>query len=95
MTTYTFSAPMKDPEAALDYEMDWSEWLEQGETISGVQVTSSDAALDVSNASTSDGKVLWRLTGGVASSDYFVTVQITTSSGQVDHRTVRVPVRNQ
>lgn len=93
--TYTFSAPMKDPAAALDYEMDWSAWLEDGETISAVEITSPDGALTVTNASTANGKVLWRLAGGVANIDYTITVQITTSSEQVDHRSVRIPVRDQ
>lgn len=95
--SYSFTAPIKDPSAVLDYVMDWSPWLATGETIIASPlplVTSANPAMTVANISVSDGdKVRFRLSGGNAGSDYLVTVRITTSSGQVDERTIRIQVR--
>jgi hypothetical protein len=91
----TFTAEDKDPAAILDYEMDWSLWLAEGETIvsATVQVAESDLALTM--ISTVDGKIVrWRAEGGSAGSNYDVTVEVNTSSGQRDQRTVRFPVRD-
>lgn len=95
--SYSFTAAPKDPSALLDYEMDWSAWLAEGETIvsSPLPVVSSSApALTVGTVSVSGGtKVRFRIGGGVAGQNYTVTVRITTSIGQIDERSVLYRVR--
>lgn len=92
--SYSYIAPAKDPEAILDYQMDWTDWLLAGETIIAEAVVPSDPALLISGVTLAGtGAVQWRTAGGVAGRDYLVTVSITTSTGQIDQRTVRIPVR--
>jgi len=93
--TYSFTAPEKDPQAALFYQMDWTAWLEPDATITSQIVTSADTDLLISEVNEENGRVTWKAAGGVHACDYLVTVAITTSDGQEDHRTVRFPVREQ
>lgn len=91
---WSFTAEPKDPEAVLEYEMDWSRWLAEGETLVQPAKVRATGEIDVAFARVVDGRyVRWRLSGGVAGEDCFVTVTADTSSGQTDERTIRVPVR--
>jgi hypothetical protein len=92
--TFTFDAPWKDPNSTLDYSMDWSGWLDDGETITSQQVTADPAGLTVSNVSGASGVVRWRLAGGTVGTVYYVTVRVTTSVGQIDDRTVRIRIKD-
>jgi hypothetical protein len=91
--SFSFTAPPKDPQASLDYDMDWTGWLAAGETIAAQSVSSNDAVLVVTGVALTGNKVRWRLSGGVAGQNYLVTVAITTSTGQADNRTVQIRVR--
>lgn len=90
----SFTAPPKDPQATLDYGMDWSRWLGEDEEIVAQQVTATgDLPITLARIEPGGKEVAWRLSGGEAGEDYFVTVRIDTSSGQRDERSLRVPVR--
>lgn len=84
--TYTFIAPPKDPSAILDHAMDWTDWRKKGETITAQTVTSTDAT--ITNVAQSGGVVTWRIAGGTLGQGAIVTVQITTSTGRIDERSV-------
>lgn len=91
--SYSFTAPRKDPDATLDYQMDWSAFLAEGETITAQAVT-GPVGITISGVTQASGIVRWRVAGGTSGTSYQVTVQITTSAGQVDQRTVSIPVRD-
>ena len=84
---------VKDPDATLDYEFDWSDWLATGETIASEDVTVEDG-LTKGSVTESDGKVTVRLSGGTVNTRYSVACKITTSSGQIDERTMSILVKN-
>ena len=85
----TFQAPPKDPAAILIHAMDWTAWLETAETISAQTATSSvPAELVIDQVAQATGVVTWRVQGGTAGKKYTVTIQITTSSGRRDERSV-------
>jgi len=88
--------PPKDPGATLDYQVDWSAWLAQGETITGTPVVTVDDGLTLNppgKATTqADGKVTFWLAGGAAGQVYTVACQITTSQGRTDQRSFRLAV---
>lgn len=93
--SYSFTAPRKDPDAVLDYELDWSaNWLADGETITAQTVTCEDDDITISSVTQSGGVVRFRVAGGAAGSSYLVTCEITTSAGQTDQRTIQIPVRD-
>lgn len=95
--------PPKDPSAVLDYKFDWAsktnntgltDWLSDGETILGYNVTVTSGITKVSDSLSDDGTsvVVW-LSGGTDDSDYTVTCQIQTAT-RTDERSAIVPVRN-
>lgn len=88
MSTTTF---VKDPEAVLDYAVDWSKWLREGETIAASSVTATSGITVDSDTHTDTLVTVW-LSGGELGVRYEVTNRITTSQGRSDDRTFRVDV---
>jgi hypothetical protein len=86
--------PPKAPASVLDYQLDWSAWLANGETISSADVT-ADAGITVNPTgkatSVSGGIVTFWLGGGASGTTYNVTVTVTTTA-RVDSRTIQVTV---
>lgn len=92
--SYTFTAPVKDPAAVLDHGMDWTDELDDGETISGEpSVIAFPAGLTIAAVNAANGIVNWRVSGGTAGQAYIATCRITTSTGRVLELSVRYPVR--
>ena len=91
---YSFTAEAKDPEAVLGYEMDWGEWLSEGETLVQAAKVRATGNVEIAFERVEEGRfVRWRVSGGEAGEDAFITITIDTSSGQTDERTIRLPVR--
>ena len=88
---------VKDPDAVLDYSLDWAEWLEPGDTITASTWTASamNGALDMIEVGdmtfTGDMTTVW-LSGGGECEAYVVTNHVTTSGGREDDRSLLVQV---
>lgn len=87
MTTW-----VKDSDAVLDWQYDWSSWLETGETIDSYVIT-AETDITAANDSETGGKVTVWLSGGTAGENYDVACRITTSAGRTDERTITIRVR--
>jgi hypothetical protein len=83
---------IKDPDAVLDYEFDWSRWLTGGETIASHVATVTNATRD-SSAHSGTSVTVW-VSGGTVGDTATVACRITTSAGRIDERTIRLRVRN-
>ena len=91
----------KDPQSTLDYTIDWSSWVTDGdaiatsvwdvETIAGdvTPVVNTNDVMDV-GASTS---TVW-LSGGELRNTYRITNTITTTNGLTDERYFRLNITN-
>lgn len=91
--SYEFTAPVKDPDSRLDYEMDWTDWLREGETITAFEVFNASApGLTIGAVFQANGKVVWRVSGGILGAAYIVTCRVTTSADRADDRSVRFRV---
>lgn len=82
----------KDPDAELDYSVDWSSWLASGEVISTSSWTVEDGLTEASGSKTDSVATVW-VSGGTVGQVYRLTNQIVTSSGRTDERSVWVLVR--
>lgn len=86
----------KDPDAVLDYLVDWSAWLPTGDTItaSTFTVNSDDNGAIVVDDTLFDSTTttVW-LSGGVAGEKYTVTNHITTADGREDDRSITISVK--
>ncbi len=80
----------KDPNAVLDYSVDWSRWLD-GDTIATSVWTVPSGLTKVSDTSTTTKTTAW-LSGGTADQSYTVTNRITTTGGRTEDRSFIVKV---
>lgn len=91
---------VKDPQAKLDYSVDWTageggSWLQTGETITAstwtvpAGITQSTPAPSFTGTKTT----IW-LTGGTVGVNYAVVNHITTNQGREDDRTIHIHVAN-
>lgn len=79
---------IKDPDALLDYKVDWGEWLGNDQIISAAAINDAVASAQASGlriasvvVSASTAVVAW-LSAGVLDNEYTVTVRIWTSAGR-------------
>lgn len=79
----------KDPDAVLDYYVDWSNWL-GSDTIVASQWEVDDPGLEIDTHSYTTTKAAVWLSGGVDGDVYQVTNQITTAEGRKDNRSITI-----
>ena len=84
----------KDPDAVLDYSVDWSLWL-AGDEISTSEWMLEEGALleQVTDTNTTTKTTVW-LRGGQKGTTYLVTNRIVTVGGRTDDRTISVKVED-
>jgi len=81
----------KDPQAILDYSIEWSTWLVTGETISTSTWTVPAGLTKVSDSKTTTATTVW-LSGGTVGTAYTVTCHIKTSVNREDDRSFIIVV---
>lgn len=84
----------KDPAAVLDFEVDWSDWLEAGDAIS-ISTWAVPTGLTKMTDNHSQGLARVWLSGGTAGRVYEVVNHVLTTGGLEDERTVYVVVEQQ
>lgn len=84
----------KDADATLDYSVDWSAWLADGDTIAAADWTVPDGLQQPTTPTPSlaGAKATVWLTGGTVGDIYPVTCRITTAQGRSDARSIRIRV---
>jgi len=83
----------KDPDAELDYAVDWSTWLATGENISTYVVTADSSLITISTHSISSAVVTAWLSGGNVGQTYNVSVKVVTSGSRTDERSFKVKIK--
>ena len=84
-------AAVKDPNATLDYKLDWSAWLTT-DTISTVTWTVPTGITQTAATNTTTSATIW-LSGGTVGTRYTVVCRITTTAGRIDERSLLVSVQ--
>ena len=79
---------IKDPDATLDYVVDWSAWLGV-DTISTSTWTVATGITKVIDTKTTTTATIW-LSGGTAGTSYTVADKIVTAGGRTDERTLTI-----
>lgn len=82
---------IKDPEAVLDYSIDWSDWL-GADVISSSTWTVPSGITKDSDSSTATVAIIW-LSGGTDNTSYKLTNKIVTVAGRTALRSITVIVR--
>jgi hypothetical protein len=83
----------KDPNAVLDYSIDWTRWL-AGDQIAASEWIVASGPTKMADSKTATSATVW-LSGGTAGQSYIVTNRITTAAGRTEDRsfTIRVEER--
>ena len=85
----------KDPDATLDYSLDWSAWLGDDKIATSqwiVDPISATKPLTVSGSSKTDTTATVWVYGGEHGVTYKLTNRITTTGGRTDDRTIIIRV---
>jgi hypothetical protein len=82
----------KDPDAVLDFGLDWSDWLESADVIAASAWTSTPIGLTLASESFDDTKAVVWCSGGLPGTTYTLTNRITTDDGRTDDRSIEVVV---
>lgn len=89
----------KDPQAKLDYGLDWALWLKQRDGTTDVissaawSVSGPDSALVTSNPYRDNTVTGVWLSGGTVGATYTATCHIVTVAGREDDRSLKVKVQ--
>lgn len=91
---------VKSPAERKRYTIDYSDWLDTGETIAAVTFavtpsTTNTLEIDAYTIGTPATSVIFFASLGDANNQYTVDVQITTSGGQTKEDTILFTVRSQ
>ena len=81
----------KDPDAELDYKLDWSKWLASGDTINASTWSAATGITQISSAYDTTSTTVW-LSGGTAGEEYEVTCEIETAGGRTENQSFTVVV---
>lgn len=83
----------KDPDANLEYGLNWEPWLD-GDTIASSTWAADQVGLTLSNSTHSTTKTTIWISGGVEGTVYIVTNHITTTStpARQEDRSIRITV---
>lgn len=81
----------KDPNAVLDYSIDWRKWL-AGDSISTSTWTVGAGITQDSATQSGTVATVW-LSGGTDATTYVVTNRVVTVAGRTEDRTVHIQVR--
>lgn len=87
---HTLRTP-KDPDATLDYQIDWGDWLVTGDSIVGSAWSVSGATIEDDTQFADTSATVW-VSGGTVGMPIYLTNTITTSEGRIDQRTLVVQV---
>lgn len=89
------SWPAKDPNEVLDYRVDWTDRLLDGETISTSDFTlaSGDVMIDSEPSPVAGVATVW-LSGGTEGTVSVLTNRITTSSARTYDQSARLRIRS-
>lgn len=89
-----FTLEPKDPNAVLDYQIDWSKWLARfSDTISASEWVVPAGITMNSETNTNTVATIW-LSGGTAGQDYRLTNRITTTQGRTQDKTITIHVKD-
>lgn len=85
---------VKDPDAVLDFGVEWVDWLEDGETITSSTWSVSPSGLTLGEETfNGHATVVWT-SGGSEGTTYALTNRVTTSDGRTDDRTLYIRIKN-
>jgi hypothetical protein len=91
MTDIVIFHVTKDPDEDLDYQLDWTDSLEDLETIASYTLSVPTGITSHDDSNTDEAVIFW-LSGGTAGETYRLACEIVTSAGRTHKRSLDVLV---
>lgn len=85
---------VKDPDAELDYALDWADWLSDSETISAASWSSYPDGLTLAGDAINDSVTSVLVSGGSFGAVHALRCRVTTSLGRKDDRTLTLRIQH-
>jgi hypothetical protein len=82
-----------DPDAVLDYGLDWSKWLTSGDDLDSATWTIPDGLTEDTSAIVGKVATVW-IRGGTAGESYLLTCHVVTTGGREDDRSIQLVCRD-
>jgi hypothetical protein len=82
---------VKDPNATLDYLVNWVTWLGSDTILTSTWIVPSGVT-KVSDSHSATAATIW-LSGGTVGNDYELTNRIVTAAGRTEDRTITIQLR--
>jgi len=89
----SFPSFIKDPDARLDYEIDWSEWLPTGDVITASAWECDDPAMVLEDEDFDNTSATVFASGGVIGTSYLVVNRIETGQGRINDQTIKIKIK--
>ena len=89
----SFPSFVKDPDARLDYEVDWSEWMPAGDSITASIWECDDAAIIIDDEQFGADSATAFISGGVLGTSYLVINRIETGQGRINDQTIKIKIK--
>lgn len=86
--------PAKDPNEVLDYDIDWTDRLEAGETISTSTFTVVEGTVVIDSDSDTGGVTTVWLSGGTEGEVCVILNRIVTSAGRTYDQSIKLRIRS-
>lgn len=85
---------VKDPQAVLDYCLDWALWLSAEDYLVDAQFSCPNASITLlsSNLREDTMAIVW-VAGGIVGEKVLITCHITTEQGRQDERTFELTIK--
>jgi hypothetical protein len=85
---------IKDPDALLDYPIDWSSWLADiTDTYQSHTVTDLTGGITIDSSTQSGGVITVWISGGTVGETASFTVRIVSAAGRTDDRTFYLKIK--
>lgn len=88
----TYPTYTKDPDATLDYPIDWADWL-GADTIASSSWAADDGITIEDDSNSTTVATVW-LSGGTPGRAYSVRNRITTAAGRINDQTLLVRIQD-
>jgi hypothetical protein len=83
---------IKDPDAVLDYAIDWSAWLDT-DTITASSWAANSENISIESSAHDDTQAVVWLSGGTVGEAYVLTNHITTAAGRQEDQSFKIKMK--
>ena len=84
----------KDPQAVLDFVVDWSQWLGTDTIATATWSDPAPAGITIVTSTKTNTECTVWLSGGTVDQVYSLTNKIVTVGGRTDERTIEIVIKN-